>query len=520
MTGTLYKLVGEKNRLDKTSYLTNATNITGVVIKFPSSIIEPILTLNGAAIANLWQFNYIRLDEFGRYYFIDDIISVANNLWEVHCHVDVLMSWKDEIKTNSCIATRRTNANASKLTDRINSPQNEGLVSMIYELELFNNSSDFAVICGIVNNQSKQNISANGTNPKDGNIFHQPPSQVQVPFKGGTVYLMSILDLTRICEQYGSDNNIMSNIRIAVAFPFDVEDFLLTFNIRDNLFISTPVYLGDTKVPVQIDIPDGDPLTRPEFRQDGRYFSPVKYIDLSDYLTNSYLDYEPYSEWYIHIPFYGDVNIPASDILSSGNILYYQIAIDILAGIIYFEFFKTSDAKSILSISAQVAVPINIGSSNADQIARDRNNIQIQANNQAALGAISMIGAALLAATGVGAPAAAGLAIGGIGSGISAISTFEKKKNIPNPSAQNVTNGVSNLSPYIDNRIKVYKKYYPPTMNIEDYSSIIGIACNDSLLISECTGYLEVGTCHLDNVPALSQELDEIMQLLQSGILM
>ena len=43
------------------------------------------------------------ISDFGRYYFIEDIISVRDGLWEIHAHVDVLMTYSAQIK--ACSAT-------------------------------------------------------------------------------------------------------------------------------------------------------------------------------------------------------------------------------------------------------------------------------------------------------------------------------------------------------------------------------------------------------------------------------
>lgn len=72
------------------------------------SIIDPVILVQ----ANSPGFqanhsNYIYIEEFGRYYYITNIVSVNNTLWELHCHVDVLMSYKDQIKAQVAIVTRQ-----------------------------------------------------------------------------------------------------------------------------------------------------------------------------------------------------------------------------------------------------------------------------------------------------------------------------------------------------------------------------------------------------------------------------
>ena len=40
-------------------------------------------------------FNYARIDGLNRYYFIEDVTYVANDLYEIRLHCDVLMTYKD-----------------------------------------------------------------------------------------------------------------------------------------------------------------------------------------------------------------------------------------------------------------------------------------------------------------------------------------------------------------------------------------------------------------------------------------
>lgn len=85
-----------------------------------ASIIDPVIICqfdNG----DIWRsgFNYIYIGEFKRYYYVTNIISVAGvfdsqdqfpqptALWEIHCHVDVLMSYKEQIRALTAIVARQ-----------------------------------------------------------------------------------------------------------------------------------------------------------------------------------------------------------------------------------------------------------------------------------------------------------------------------------------------------------------------------------------------------------------------------
>ena len=100
MTISFYNNVSEKEKIGKT--LKNKKSLTGF-LKQATSVINPIITIE---IENPSQFNYCHIPQFHRYYFINDMINVRNNLWEIHMKVDVLESFKTQIKANKAIVEK------------------------------------------------------------------------------------------------------------------------------------------------------------------------------------------------------------------------------------------------------------------------------------------------------------------------------------------------------------------------------------------------------------------------------
>lgn len=96
----------------------------------PSSIIDPVITVK---LSNDEQWrketNYCYIPAFGRYYYITNIIAVEGNLddgssfpqphqlWELHMHVDVLMSFKEQIKAQEAVVARQENTYNLMLDD-------------------------------------------------------------------------------------------------------------------------------------------------------------------------------------------------------------------------------------------------------------------------------------------------------------------------------------------------------------------------------------------------------------------
>ena len=74
-------------------------------LKNDSSIIRPTIRIAGN-VGSVAGCNYMHIPEFGRYYYIIDIVSIANNLFEVVGKVDVLKSNADDILASKGLAYR------------------------------------------------------------------------------------------------------------------------------------------------------------------------------------------------------------------------------------------------------------------------------------------------------------------------------------------------------------------------------------------------------------------------------
>ena len=94
----LYQNNSENYRIDKSLTAKYAESCT---LKDGCSVENPVLLITNYN--NITDCNYLYIDDFGRYYFIEDIISIRDGLWEVHAHVDVLMTYSTQIK--ACTAT-------------------------------------------------------------------------------------------------------------------------------------------------------------------------------------------------------------------------------------------------------------------------------------------------------------------------------------------------------------------------------------------------------------------------------
>ena len=107
MLVTLCSNNDEKNVIDKVLSMYN--NVNGV-LRDASSIIDPVITVE---IENPSNYNYAIIPDFKRHYFITNITSIRNGLWEIEMHVDVLKSFADQIKSCRAILANSETTNAT-----------------------------------------------------------------------------------------------------------------------------------------------------------------------------------------------------------------------------------------------------------------------------------------------------------------------------------------------------------------------------------------------------------------------
>lgn len=96
----LYNTSSEKNRLNKV--LTGEVNVTGYLSE-DTDVLSPAITVGYNT--SLLSKNYCYIADFGRYYFITGF-TVTNEELILFLHVDVLMSYKDDIKNSKARIVR------------------------------------------------------------------------------------------------------------------------------------------------------------------------------------------------------------------------------------------------------------------------------------------------------------------------------------------------------------------------------------------------------------------------------
>ena len=105
----LYKVYDRENKLNKT--LNNEFVLTGS-LKNKVSVYNPVIMLKSDNF-NFSDYNYCYIEDFDRYYFIEDIEINNLTLFEVRLREDVLMSFNNDIKNMTVQINESNNPNSN-----------------------------------------------------------------------------------------------------------------------------------------------------------------------------------------------------------------------------------------------------------------------------------------------------------------------------------------------------------------------------------------------------------------------
>lgn len=204
----------------------------------------------------------------------------------------------------------------------------------------------------------------------------------------------------------------------------------------------------------------------------------------------AYLDYDPYTEFSIYLPFVGIKNIKADDIMGKTVSLMYNI--DILSGACV-AYLRPVGGSVLYEWAGQCAMQIPITGNNWDNIF------------STAISTAVALGGAMAA------PASAPMLAGSVAS--AAVQAVAAKPRVERSGAvTGVTGFLGQLRPYI---IRTIPNAYIPA----DQNRFIGYPAYINVDLAAVTGYNVVDSIHLEDVPATGAELEEIESILRGGVI-
>lgn len=119
MEVTFYKMNCDRRKVDKSKNLTTVQTYSNVIFKEGQSIVRPSIKIHSRSSSFPSDVNYVYIKELKSYYFITDVVTHANEMYEIILEEDVLYTYKNEIKNLTAVISRQETKNNRYLADNI-----------------------------------------------------------------------------------------------------------------------------------------------------------------------------------------------------------------------------------------------------------------------------------------------------------------------------------------------------------------------------------------------------------------
>ena len=343
-TLTFYNLAKRKN---STAAPTGAGTDFDVTLKERTDLLQPVFLLNYSGTPT-WTYAAYQ----GRYYFVTGVESVHNDLWYIHCEVDVLATYKAAIQAASAFVQFDTAAN-TEITDKRLSTK-----TTTVRVEAAGNAFDylgkgFCVALNVVGEYTSATYMCSLNTAMNLLNYMQQWTDDNVldldweDYDGLEEIACAIWNaITYGFKQIISSGSAADCIKSAYIIPLP----LSTFGVANDR-----IYLGKYDTHCF------------GIQRSSRGFQDASNVTIpwqaSDWRRNA-----PYHEIYLYIPFVGNISIPPQAVIGKTS-LYVNVAIDETAGDAVFTIsadpVSGGSANHVLGqYTANLAANFAIGSSN------------------------------------------------------------------------------------------------------------------------------------------------------------
>ena len=475
-----FKLSKRKN---STKQPTGSGTTFSVVLKSGTSYISPTLLLNNSGKPD---YNYCIFE--GWYYFVTDIVSVRNDLWEVFCKVDAMATAKSAILNTHAYVLYDTVSNTEIPDNRIPLKTTKVVQansvacpltpdSGCYILSLTGahgttgiykvSESELASLIDDVSDIKNNLFDLTGLTPP---TTPTPPSGSNVwewiKFVGEVIYFQAqqifytLECVWRAISQFFGSGNIPQNIRECKYIPFN----------RGTTVSQSPIYLGSFLTQV----PSLGKLNTNTIHDSASVNIPWQ---SSDYRRRS-----PYTDIYLYIPYIGMTKLSSENLVGQTSITVdYTLGMRDGSLIVT----VTSGSEIIGQYSGNVAASAPVGVSNIN-VAKAAQSV--------------LMGAAAIATKSIG---AIGMAALNFGDSVT-----------PNFSCVGGLDGIAGIA--TNQNITCYTVFHDTVVAPNTELQAVGSPTMAPKALSSLTGYCQCSGAHVEaDFPSII--LDQVDAYLNSG---
>lgn len=532
---TLYNSSAEKTLVDKSSSIKEIVRLNGI-LRNECDIIKPsiLINLNIAQLNNtnksiativdknnsivvddnshriiyntefILTANYAYIAEFNRYYFINDIVSVRESIWRIELICDVLMSYKNEIDNLYCWVSRSENTYDDTIEDTLAFYEYDKQVEYTIPTNI-DSVTTFNSNIGLSNNflltyMSNETTYWSSALPSDGTLNG-------VSVSGAGAFLATQYRALDWSNAYSLINTLFINdivkkyIKSIVAYPFEIGEITTT---------SKNIIIGDINGTTSGSSQTKWSLTLPNIIYAPRNI--ITRIVIADFIYNGinmFLDYEPYSQYELYIPYYGYVKISANELIGKRIKVFYTINYE--NGSCSVTIYNYTDSKPIFSGACQIGVKIGLSSTNTLEIENQKTSVMLNS-------VVSGISSALMVVGGIASSNPMAVIGGTLGMTKSATSAISKFNNMYVTSNVQLSDAPSGL---VLNQQVFIKHTHVVKLSESGYNKLYGKPLNKYVQLKDLHGFVICDKFHLENFStATLDEINSLTSLLKTGIIL
>ena len=505
-------------RTNSTKVPTGSGSTYNCTLKDDTSILEPVIRLQTSN--NVKPYNYAYIADFGRYYFVTDIVS-SKGFWEISLKVDTLASYKAGIGSMTPYVLRSASSSDeyildtaypadSYVTEYISNPVDDiirpgpGGSSVIYPSikDPFSFRTNYSYILGIIGPSSGA----------IGSVTYYLMNQAQLNLFMGYLFGMTSTwsDIDTSDYSDGVQRALLNPMQYIVSCIMVPIDHSITTNDDNTILFGTYEYTG-TEVAHKLDSTAGSIVIEKP--------SIIRLPSHPQASTRGkYLNGAPYSKYWLHLGPYGDIplngnlgDLITTDATDDDRYITVDLVFDLASGIcqalVYpglvqinlFIFTHTAGItkKRLATVSFQAGVPIQLAQAYTDPLAIQEAQFKLLGN---AAGAV--VG-------GVTNPV--GSAIGALGSIPSAVGDIMRAQ-YPTVSATG-SNGSAIQGYLVDEGIYIRSEH---NRIVPENNTDLGRPLCQAVQISTLSGFILCSSADFGGA-GTSQERDEINSYLNGG---
>lgn len=336
LTAKFYTFSKRKNSTKQPSGASTDYNVS---LKGGTSLLSPTLFLD---IPNRPTFNYLEFE--GRYYFITDIVSTRNNLWEISCVEDVLATQKSAIGSTPAFIMYATGGRNDIPDQRIPVEKDVVVDTTSEAIPGINISS---IGAGSVV------LSVTGTG-SFGDFFLDNRADLPELLDGVDNWISSQgwTGVDDMINQWFHGGSAADCIKNCIGLPFSLADQAFSGNVGPSQSLILGAY------------PCADSSASPITAK--RIVNPVWRVSKNIRIPWQYSDWRrkaPYTSVFMYLPFIGLITLSPDEILEESS-LDVTYSFNLTSGDISVEVQTSSLVKVIATASANVAMAMTFGSAN------------------------------------------------------------------------------------------------------------------------------------------------------------